>query len=99
MEITPYSLCQEGIFKLKGWIFVRFLTTYGIILSLREVIIRAPQGATSQLHLPERTRTFIQRAFADGTVERIDNVAKSDKARVKKWERGKWLIVRYLTDE
>jgi hypothetical protein len=66
---------------------------------LREIIIRTPQGVTSRLHLPERTRTFIQRAFADGTVERIDEGIKSDKARAKKWERRKWLLVRYLTDE
>ena len=50
--------------------------------------------------LPEATRAFIQCAFADGVVERIDRRKKSETPLQRKnWERDKWLLLRYVTED
>lgn len=48
--------------------------------------------------LPEATRAFVQRAFADGVVESIDSEVKARRRR-EQWERQKWLLARYVMED
>ncbi|MBV8141840.1 MAG: hypothetical protein JOZ60_07340 [Verrucomicrobia bacterium] len=49
--------------------------------------------------LPDATRAFVQRAFADGVVERMDTEKARKPEDQQEWERRKWLLVRHVIDD
>src|SRR4051812_16926464 len=58
------------------------------------------EEAPRHSRLPDSTRAFVQRAFADSVVERIDERKKTATLKEKaRWERNKWLLVRYVVDD
>src|SRR4051812_4026095 len=59
----------------------------------------AADAATKGSRLPDITKAFVQRAFADGVVEKVDKGESLDAAKGNKWERKKWLLVRYVSDD
>jgi hypothetical protein len=68
----------------------------------------AANAAIEKPRLPDITRAFVQRAFADGVVEQIDERKKQETEKLDKrknfgkgedWERKKWLLVRYVVDD
>jgi hypothetical protein len=59
-----------------------------------------PAETIKKSRLPEKTRELVQRAFADGVGERIDERKKSALLKEReRWERNKWLLVRYVVDD
>jgi hypothetical protein len=59
---------------------------------------REREGQKSRL--PDKTRGFVQLAFANGVVERVDKEKQSATLEEsERWEKKKWLLVRYVVDD